>query len=137
MAIADETVKLHKMINGKLHPLEMKRQNFEKIVDRIDKAVDKGASFKEILVTFADHIVNHDGALGHDPANGTAPVKPVAKPAVVASQPVGNKAEIVASIARANPHMSASMVAKKVAAQNPTITYANAYYLANKLMKAS
>lgn len=135
MAIADETVKLHKMINGKLHPLEMRRQNFEKIVDRIDKAVEKGATFKEILVTFADHIVNHDGELGHDAAKGPAPIKIVAKPAVTASQPVGDKAEIIASLARANPHMSAGQLAKKAAANHPEITYANFYYLANKLKK--
>jgi len=135
MAIADETVKIHKMISGKLHPFEMKRQNFEKVIDRIDKAVEKGASYKEILVKFADNIVNTDGPLGHDAGNGKAPVKPVAKPAVVASQPVGDKAEIIAGLIRANPHMTASQIAKKAAANHPTITYANFYYLANKAKK--
>lgn len=118
-----ETVRIHKLINGKLYPLELRRQRFEQTMDRIDAAVDRGRSFKEICNMFSQHIVNSG-------AKALAPVEKSDAP----SQPVGTKAEIVSSTIAQFPALTASEIAKKVAANHP-ITYANAYYLAGKMIK--
>jgi len=120
-----ETIKFHKMIGGKLHPFELKKARFEKTVDAIDKAVDKGATHKQVLAKFSDMIVSSK-------AEPVAKEKPVTKSA--APVVAGSKSDYVQSIINANPNLTAGQVAKK-ASENGSMTYANAYYLASKLKK--
>lgn len=116
----EETIKFHKMIGGKLYPLEMRRQRFEQTVDRIDKAVEKGATITEIRKMFADHIVS-------------TKAQATAEPAKVTTEPVGNKQEIVAKIIAEYPDLAPGLLIKKIAATG-AMTAANARYLVTKAL---
>lgn len=121
-----DTIKIHKMIDDVLVPLELKRQRFEQSMERIDTDVNKGASKRQILKKYSDYIVNHgDDAL--DPVEETEDKQPVAlKPA--------EKKVIVQKAIDDNPEMTLGQIIKHVAAHHP-LTEANVRYIASNIMK--
>ena len=121
MADEKQTIKIHKLIGGTLYPLELKRQRFEQVMDRIDRAVELGASFTQIKRQFADHLVSTGKA-----------VDPDQKPDSV--QPKESKSDICKKGMDENPGKSVGDWCKIVSANNPHISNANARYLLTKLM---
>lgn len=133
--MSDEgTIKLHKMISGKLYDIELRKQRFEQTMDRIDHAVTHGATAKDLLKKFGQHIV-HIGKKGIEPYSKPAGSKTTAETAVSSSEPKGDKAAIVQAVVNEYPHFTVGQVAKKVSAQGH-MTYANAHYLAKKIVKS-
>lgn len=126
--MSNETVKIHKLIDGELVPLEMKRQRFEQAMERIDTDVDKGASKKQILTKYSDYIIKSgDGAVDKKkPAKASSDNSAAMTPA--------EKQEIVKKAVSDNPNMNIGEIAKHVSAQT-AMTYANARYIASKFIK--
>lgn len=128
------TVKIHKMIGSKLYPLELKRNRFEQTMDRIDHAVQYGASHKDILQKFSMHIVSKGSPVA-DPADSIG--KKSSKPSVPQDKTTNGKIDkqvIIAQTMKEFPHMSVGEIARKVSAHGH-MTYANASYIAKKLIK--
>ena len=115
-----DTIKIHKMIDGELIPLKVRRQRFEQTMDRIDDAVDKGATASQVFAEFSDYIVRDDSETAPTTSNTTE-----------GELSKSEKAALVASIIAENPQFTLGEVCKAAQIQGG-MTYANARYLALK-----
>lgn len=117
-----EQITLHFTIHDQMYKLTLKRQSFEKTVEKIDADIEKGMSYNDICKKYADKI--------------SASVAPSDESIASSSNMTKNeKREYIAKLIEANPHMNLGEISRE-ASKGGLLTYANSRYLAQQIIES-
>lgn len=115
-------VKIGLTIQGKRYDAVFHKNRFERVMDKVDNSIHRGKDLETIKRKYKDHIVS---------------IKPHKAEKPVKSKKAGpfDKVAHVRNYVEENPSASLGTIAKSAAATSEgQLTYANARYIANKLL---
>lgn len=124
--------KMNFHIKGKDYTFKLRKQRFEKNVDKIDKMIHSGRhDVDSIHRRMADHLVEKPKPYKPEPVKPAKVVRQAAKNVNAGFDKTAHVHHYVTEY----PSMAAGAIAKTAAAaSNGNLTYANAYYIAKKLI---
>ena len=130
-AAMPDSIKMDFSVQGKPHTFDIKRQRFEKVVDRIDKDIHRGKDLDHIVRKHGDHFASPPVAQKQAFRSAASAVKQVAKAHNTPAHSGGDKKTIISQLMIAHPQATDGQIAK-LAVAGGHMSSANARYLAKK-----